>query len=131
MSVPPPGGNGRTSRTGLLGQASGACAGAGHGASAIPAAKGSAQSACRSFPPAAMAAGLRRSPCASALRPRRRGGPPRKAAPPGRFFGGGNPPPRGGGPKRTGEETAGTPSPTFLGMRLLLGKKKRDPVYKI
>src|SRR5690349_1774745 len=41
MSVGPPGGNGRISRMGLLGQATGACAPAGHGASAIAAASSS------------------------------------------------------------------------------------------
>jgi hypothetical protein len=43
MSVPPPGGNGRMNRTGLLGQASGAWATDGTGTIAVPAAKSSAQ----------------------------------------------------------------------------------------
>src|SRR5690242_10357431 len=50
MSVGPPGGNGRMSRMGLLGQASGACADAGRGASAAASATRTGRNA-RSFPP--------------------------------------------------------------------------------
>src|SRR5216684_7399662 len=56
MSVPPPGGNGRMNRSGLLGQASLVWADAGQGRSAVPStANGRRRSARASLPPTAMA----------------------------------------------------------------------------